>query len=236
MRDEDLRGRFRRDFTKEVIGQQSKNSSAPTKAPEIPKNETEELPTAEFSLPSPEITPAAERQKTKSRRRGSGKRIVFVLVILALLAGVAYGGHWYWAAKIRLPIPASIRSAADYPLLYPSKLPDGYKINEGSFSTANGVVIFNATNSSSDKIAFTDQKKPSNFDFDTFYKQSLANSTIFTTTLGQAAIGTANNQLLGSLTTDQSWLLVTATSKDIKSPDLRTIIENIKVAPAPKHP
>lgn len=235
MRDEDLRGRFRRDFTKEVIEQKPKpQPAAETKNDKQAPVEADSKDSG-FPLPLPQITPTAEKRRAKTRRRISFKKVAYTLILLALITGGVYGGYWYWSSKITLPIPSSIRSSAEFPLLYPSQLPAGYKINEGSFSTANGVIIFNAADSSSNKIAFTIQKKPSNFNFDAFYKQNLADSTIFTTSLGQAAIGTANKQLLGSITTEQSWLLVTSTSKNVKTSDLKLILLNIKIAPVQTH-
>src|SRR4051812_15705649 len=114
MRDEDLRGRFRRDYTKEVINQTHQPKAAPA-----PKEASSH--DSEFSLPLPQISETAEKRQPKTRRRINMKKLFLFLFILCLLIGGAYGGYRYWTSRVKIPIPASIRSSAEFPLLYPSK-------------------------------------------------------------------------------------------------------------------
>lgn len=153
-----------------------------------------------------------------------------LLVLLALLAIAAGGSYWYFVhnTAAAAPIPASIRSEVNFPLMYPSKLPNGFSIDKNSFSVKSGVVLFSANDANGTKIAFTVQPRPSTFAFDTFYKQGLSGTTTFDTPVGQAAIGQANGHPLGSLTTDQSWLLVSSASNKIQSNGLRLILQNVK--------
>lgn len=153
-----------------------------------------------------------------------------LLILLALVVTTAGGSYWYFAHNTKVPIPASVRSEVNFPLMYPSKLPNGFSIDKNSFSVKSGVVLFSANDANGTKIAFTVQPRPSTFAFDTFYKQGLSDATTFDTPVGQAAIGNVNGHPLGSLATDQSWLLVSSVSDKIGSSSLRQTLQSVKLA------
>lgn len=159
---------------------------------------------------------------------GNQRRILIITSILVLLAGLG-GAYWYFAKNLVSPIPALIKASAAFPILYPTKLPAGFNIDSSKFSESKDSVIYSAANTAGQEIAFTVQPRPTSFDFNKFYSQVLSNSTVFTTTVGQAAIGQANGRLLGSIYTDQSWLLVSSASQQIQSSDLRLILDNLKI-------
>lgn len=146
------------------------------------------------------------------------------IVLILLAAGGAYAYPKYYKTN---PFPAEIRDNAQVSLLYPGKLPAGYSVAASSFQLANGIVIY-AANSGQNRLVFTIQKLPSSFDLNNFYKQGLLNTTTFDTSVGQAAIGTANGRLVGSLSNGQSWLLVNADMNKLQAADLGLILKNIK--------
>jgi hypothetical protein len=67
------------------------------------------------------------------------------------------------------PIPVDISRQALFDLYYPSKLPAGYKVNPNSFTYQDSTVIFGATNTQGQNLAFTEQAAPAGFDFSQFY-------------------------------------------------------------------
>src|SRR5204863_4632702 len=97
-------------------------------------------------------------------------------------------------------VPNKIKTQATVPILYPEKLPAGYKVIQSSFNvSAGGIVAYYAEDNSGHRLNFTVQARPANFDFEAFYSQILTSATKFNTPLGEAAVGTANDHLLGSL-------------------------------------
>lgn len=156
------------------------------------------------------------------------KRKIIIVIVALVLAGA--GSYWFFAIRSNEPIPANVRSKVSFPLLYPSKLPQGFSIDQKSFSVQSGVVLYSANNPTGDKVAFSVQPRPATFAFDTFYKQGLNGASTFDTPLGQAAVGQANGQPIGSLATDQSWLLISSVSKKVGSSALRQILQSVKLA------
>jgi len=221
MSNEELRGRFRRDFTQGPIRQQV--PQAPKPVPQTIPQQTTKPVAAPQSIPRP-IPSATPHSAPKSRARGK----IFIIVFALIVAAAGGSAYWYKYIKLSSPVPAYISSSVDFPLLYPTKLPTSYHISKTSFSSSNGIVIYQAEGSGPGHIVFTVQKRPPTFDFDTFYKQGLTKSTVFTTPLGQAAIGIANGAQVGSLATDKSWILVNPVSTNIQSDGLRLILENMK--------
>lgn len=232
MNDEDLRQRFRRDFTKEKIG-----DTAPAPKPPQPNQALKEpsAPAPAMTAELPHIPDIVDSHRPEVKIKRSKKTIFLLFLGLVIFAGLAGSAYWYWANKLAIPVPSSVRAAVDFPLLYPTELPTGFSLKKNSFSVSKDVVVFEAVNTSSVSIAFSDQKKPIGFDFATFYKQGLTSSTTFNTNIGEAAIGNANGRLLGSVTTDQSWLLVTSDSSKVTSANIRLILQNLKIAPANTH-
>lgn len=236
MNEEDLRGRFRRDFTAEPI------PSRPASAPIRPLNQTASQapsapvaqaapPVAATSLPQLDLPPApSSNRPIKSSRRQSGKRITVVFTVI-LLCLAASGLAVYQSKKSQPAVPVAIQSKSQIPVLYPSKLPAGFALAKSSFNIAAGnIVAYYAANQSGQHLNFTVQPRPANFDFEKFYSQIISNSTRFNTTLGEAAVGKANGHLLGSLATTNSWVIVTGNSKSVSAADIQFAISNLKAA------
>ncbi|HET9850864.1 MAG TPA: hypothetical protein VFP35_04565 [Candidatus Saccharimonadales bacterium] len=213
---EDLRQRYRHDYTGERI-----NTAPPASSPTPIIPDVAELPQA--------TTVGTQKVKVNKFSRLSAKLMVLSMAVLLLIAGAGFGAH-YFLVKKSSPIPVNISRSVNFPLLYPAKLPAGYKIDPSSFSSANDVVLFSARTTSGQKIVFTVQKRPPTFDFGTFYQQGLASAAVFNTGAGQAAIGRANGQLIGSLATDQSWLIVSPSRGNISADSLRLILNSVKAS------
>lgn len=226
--DDDIRNRYRRDYTNEVI--------RPPRPHHQPVSRPQQHPAAHLTRPAEPAShqPAPTQHHAVSPRPKKRRRMRIILILLILLAAAGTGGYWYMSNKLSSPIPANVRASVNFPLLYPAQLPAGYHLDNTSFTTSGGVVLYSAVNYSGAKIAFTDQQRPPGFDFNKFYTQGLSNSSSFDTSLGQAAIGTANGKLLGSLVTDQTWLLVSSVSKSVNSSDLRLVLNHLKLSPSAK--
>lgn len=228
--DDDLRNRFRRDFTSGPIGQAHRPlAPRPAPAPPTPQPLQPPQPQTTAKTQGP-VTPSVSfepQTKVKPRRRRKKILLIGILLLIIICGGAAV--YWYKLRPPSSPIPADIRQSAGFPLLYPARLPAGYHINPASFANSKGAVIFEADNQSGGKIVFSEQKRPATFDFPSFYKQGLGGASPFTTAVGEAAIGKANGQTIGSIATDQSWMLVTS-AHQLPDESLRLVLENIKPA------
>lgn len=247
MKDEDLRGRFRRDFTTEPIrsGQppretpsqitevQPPTPAAPVPIQTSPPSPNQPQPSLEPTPPIPQIKLEPTDSYTRPIKpvaKKSRKKLTAALLIIALGAAAAGGLAYYQVNKPQPLVPLAIESKTSIPILYPDKLPPGFAVARSSFNITSGnVVAYYAEDSAGHRLNFTVQPRPTNFDFEKFYSQIISNSTRFNTSLGEAAIGKANGHLLGSLATTQSWVLVTGNSDKVSADQIQTALNSLKV-------
>lgn len=229
MGDDDLRGRFRRDFTREPI----RSAHSPQNKPQESTTVDKQVPSGPQPAPLPQ-TPILEdshsnNYRPKKRRRTKKKFLIFVILLVVAGAGYLAYKHYY----LKPVVPQSIVSQSEIPILYPAKLPNGFSIDQTSFNITQGnIITYFAANQTGEHIVVSLQKRPANFDYATFYSKGLTNSTTFNTSLGQAAIGTTDGHLLGSLTTDKTWAIVSSPSKDISTSDVKLVLDSMKqIAP-----
>lgn len=157
------------------------------------------------------------------------RKIVFLTTTLVTLSGM--GLLWFLLVAPRTPIPGEVQKQFSFPLYYPGQLPNQWKIDKKSFNTTSGNVLLYKAIDTVDKnkaISITVQERPDEFNFDVFYKQTLGDSTQFTTSLGQAAIGKGPHDFkIGSLTTEQTWILMSSTSTKVSQSDVRILLSSL---------
>jgi hypothetical protein len=224
MSDADLRGRFRRDFTKEQIGVRARSASkANPTSPKPPAAPTQPSP----SLPEVAI-PQIESHVRKPKVRKNRRKLWLGLFIVCLLGGG--GAAFYQYSHDRQPVPTQVKQQAQIPILYPTQLPQGFAVVKSSFNVSSGnIVVYYASDNTGKRINFTVQPRPANFDFEKFYSQVMINATRFKTAAGEAAVGKANGHLLGSLATTKSWVLVTGNSDAVTADQLQTALSGMQL-------
>ncbi len=111
-----------------------------------------------------------------------------------------------------------------FPLYYPSNLPSGYSFGNGTISNASGIVLFTAANTKGQKIAFTEQQKPTNYDF-----SSLSGTDEFNTPLGKGYVEDFDTRTTGSLVSDKTWIIVNTVSP-IGADDMKQILNSLQPA------
>ena len=116
-----------------------------------------------------------EKLKTVPKRRPIRIALLIVASVILLL-GIS--GVWlYLHNKSAITIPVAVRRGAQSPIYIPTKLPGDYKIDPESFNFQESVVIFQATDSASGHIAFTEQRRPGkSFNFDEFYSKQITSA------------------------------------------------------------
>lgn len=249
--DQDLRGRFRRDFTLEQIGNPGQSPVRPAPITDLrprpaspaatptPVNQTPIQ--AQPAVPQPAavayeaapITPQldpVESPHRRSKSKNKAKRAI-VLIVALLLIGGSGGLAFYQYSKGKQPtIPELVRSKTEIPVLYPAKLPVGYKVVQSSFNITSGnVVAYYAEDGFGHRLNFTVQPRPANFDFEKFYTQIISNSTRFSTPVGEGVVGRANGHLLGSLATSRSWAIVTGNNVGVGADKIQTALAGLEL-------
>jgi len=171
------------------------------------------------------VEPAPARRHTRQKKHP----VLKTITILIILAGLAVGGFFgYQKYRVQNPFPEDIRSQSKLDLLYPVKLPDGYTINNQDMNLSNGILIYDATNKSGNRLVFTIQATPANFNFDSFYKQQLTNRQPVNTDFGNAVIGKNSGRSLGSLVDDDTWLLLSTNTPNVTIQDMSLVLNHLK--------
>ncbi len=114
-----------------------------------------------------------------------------------------------------LTVPPTIAQRAKSAIYLPSKLPGNYTIEESSFSIQEDeVILFKATDGVDGRIVFTEQARPKEFDFDSFYNSEMKDpktleGTPFISVLGKTK---DDKTQFMSVVTDETWLLISTQS------------------------
>lgn len=93
-----------------------------------------------------------------------------------------------------------------FPLFVPGSLPNGYSYLNHSISTKSNIVVFVISGPGGQRVAVTEQSKPSGFDF-----SQLSGTSEFNTPLGNAYVDDLDLRTTGSVVGSQTWLIINTT-------------------------
>jgi hypothetical protein len=146
--------------------------------------------------------------QTTSRRRT--KLAVLCAVVALLIVAGFITSRMSRAASAPL-IPAATAEQVLHPIYVPDTLPEGYSLDESSLQTDEGVLMFYLVNQAGQRIVFSQQAEPKEFDFNTFHKKSLKHPRSLTGMPYPTVIGTSEGDTaLMSIRADKTWVIVTA--------------------------
>jgi hypothetical protein len=135
-------------------------------------------------------------------------------------------GGLVWSNRSTDSIPASIRKSVDYSLYQPGWLPPKAYIQRGTFRATAGIVTFFITYDGNRQLAVTEQAKPAQFDFAHFYQTQIDGQKVVQTPIGRAVLGTFTGNSLASVTSDQTWVMLSAPD-GIAATDLEHIVKSL---------
>lgn len=224
MNEDDMRGRFRRDYSRPVDRapiRSTQQAPEPTAPPE-PK-QRKEIRLALPALPS------------LSRRTAIILAGVVVIGVLAagtiLLLGNGRSNKPGSSASVSISGATSVPAAKDnevkISVYTPKNLPSGYTYNnDGKVLKAN-VYYFSVTGPGNQLFYVTQQPIPPNFDFVSFNKKFLDLQT-FTSDAGTGTSGIAGTSLIGSIQTNKNtWILINSASASSQT-ELQTIARSLE--------
>jgi hypothetical protein len=165
----------------------------------------------------------ATRVDTKFGLSGKWAKILIAAVIAAwVVAGGFFLLYRNSSKSIDNPSPlASFSQSVKYPLYYPA---NGY-IAPDSKTLTNGTVTYTVKYKDDDMFVSI-QPIPKNFDFNNFNRQ-VTGQTSIRTPVGKAIIGKLAGKLIGSITTDKAWFLISA-PPDTPVTDIQDVLQNLK--------
>lgn len=146
------------------------------------------------------------------------------LAALGVIAGIS--------AAILLPkpvatIPRDIAEKVLFTPYIPGVLPKGYHIADSSFSFVEGALLFQAAGPNGQKLSFSEQARPKDFDFPEFHKSQLIGAKTLQTQPYPTVLGKApDGSFMGSVVTQDTWVIVTSKQK-IDEEHLKLIAKNL---------
>jgi hypothetical protein len=143
----------------------------------------------------------------------SGQRQVLLITTLLIVVFVA-GGFTTWWLFIRKPVSsdpftAQLEASLQFPLYYPTWLPNGYHLDTRSITEPQaGVLTFDIVNSANMKIYVSEEAIPTHFSISSYTAKlrSLKQSNTVTQSIA-VGYGQTSNVAIGSLYNDKTWLL-----------------------------
>ena len=144
--------------------------------------------------------------------RGRHKRTVFVAVAIATIVFVTAVSLYMInrSSPSAARVPDVVSETVLFPIYMPAKLPAGYTIDPTSYNSSQGVLLFVASNQKNQKIIFTEQPKPQEFDIPAFYQKSLTDPRSVPRSTYPSIIGKSDKDTwLLSVQADTTWIIVT---------------------------
>jgi len=137
--------------------------------------------------------------------------VAMVLIVCSALGVLAWRYILHPAPVVQLP--NSVSSKLLFTPYLPHKLPDGLTLDPGTISTHEGALFFSVVNDTA-TITFSEQAVPKNYDLNTFYDSSIANSKRLDVKSGTAIYGDAysnKGNIISYTTPDNStWVILTS--------------------------
>lgn len=123
-------------------------------------------------------------------------------------------------------VPSSISRRVSFPVFYPDpkKIPNGYKIEEKSFSATKQAVVYAVNYGDGKKVAFTIQPAPSEDNLKMFYTNKLPLHNELTTPVGPGVIGALENQTFASVVAETNTWVIARAPLDIPQSQLKQLL------------
>lgn len=100
-----------------------------------------------------DYTQAGHEPGKKSRKLVVSISLAVVILIAAGTSGLLY------INSPKSPFPKTVSQAVNFPLYYPSTLPDGYRLKKGSLNVQNNIVFYTLENGGN-TISISEQASP----------------------------------------------------------------------------
>ncbi len=170
---------------------------------------------SETKASTAEDVQTAPPQQQVKRKLGK-KKFVLILAILSLIllagSGFAYWRFIIWKPAVVNPFTAKIMASVQFPLYYPTKLPEGYRVDTKSVTVPQqGVVVFNIIGPHGATLYMSEEARPQSFDLGGFYN-NLQDLKEIGISDGAVAVGRKEGQEIASRANSKTWILSNTTA------------------------
>ncbi len=156
---------------------------------------------------------------------------VLISVILGIFAVVGFYSHTYISALLVPPSPFKDKiSQQSFSLFYPTKLPEGYKIELDSIAVQeNHIVAFSMSNDRSQRVIFNLQEAPAGLNL-AAYEERYSDYKQVATVNGTAKVGvTTEGNEIAHMVAGKTWITVQASKDTLSKEGFATVLSSLKL-------
>jgi hypothetical protein len=183
------------------------------------------------ALPLTSSSAPSHKHNSPERNIPKRKRVWIVSILFLFILLLLATSYIHFSQKPNSNLLKQELSQAqknnNFPIYAPSSVPAGYFYKKGSISVSRGVVIYQLNSGANKNISISEQPVPEKVAMDDFYKRFLSNKVNAISTEGKAIIGTQGKQVVGSLETKNTWVLINA-GPNVDEQVLSEIINTLK--------
>jgi hypothetical protein len=157
------------------------------------------------------------------------QKIAGLLIAGTLGLALIFWGVWTITHRVQWPDPTLTQAASSvgYPIYYPANLPKGFEHTVSPPKVSADVFIYTLVYDGTKKLFVSAVPKPAGVVFSDFYNRVLSNKSTVLNNAGTAVVGNANNQPIGSLVTDKTWVTMNA-PQGIDTQRLQTLVASLR--------
>lgn len=175
---------------------------------------------------------APTRPRTSQKENKVSKRTFLVLpaTIIAILAGFfLWNGPISGLLEPKSPFEPELQEKVGIPLYFPTKLPEGFKIETNSISQPeSNVVIYAVSDDTNQKITISLQRQPEGINLDPLY-ENLSSINETDTQYGTVKVGKSEDNIyMANVLTGETWVIITSQNNILDTETIKTIVNNLR--------
>lgn len=156
-------------------------------------------------LPEPSILKSGKKRLVVSKGL-----ILSTFIVLGLLTS---GGAYAYMRPKPPQFPVAVTTQAEFQLFIPSELPEGFIIDQNSFSYDGGALLYTISGPNGRTIIITQQPKPAGMDLKKFNKEKIAKGISLKVPAGEAVIGLLGTNQAASIIGTETWIIISDPAK-----------------------
>jgi cytoskeletal protein RodZ len=175
---------------------------------------------------------SSSHEPNKPKRKKTKGKKIWIISVLILLMVLFLAISWIYLRP--KPTPnllnqelSQTQKSVNFSLYIPVHLPAGYTYKKNSASASGGVVLYQLNTPANKIISLSEQPVPDKVAMNDFYNRFLSNKVNVISTEGKAVLGTQGKQIIGSLETKNTWILIN-TDSGIDHQTLSDTISSLK--------
>ena len=170
--------------------------------------------------------------RTKSHSKKSSRRFIRVfavfIVVVTLLFAAGYWSRDYVTSLLKPPSPFVGKVAAQqFPLYFPTKLPEGFKIELGSISQPeSNIVVYAISDDKEQRIHISLQAAPEDLNLDPV-ENTFSNKRVVPTSHGDVTVGINKvGSEMANVVADKTWIIINSPKGLLSNEEFDLILDS----------